>query len=246
MRTNLPIALSIELSIALVAAGAASATCAAQNVLFDFNNAPAMTSLPADLTVGGITAHLSATGQNFSFQQVGSVGIAPAGFSGICVWPNSVYQADLNVSFSKTLTNFSILYAAQELDCDCASTMKVTAYLNGTLVGSNTMSAVPGGVWPSATLSFASASGFNSVVVHYNQIPQCPACDYGVIFMADNMNVTPKAAPAGDLNGDLKVDAADLAVLLGAWGTNNAAADLNHDTIVNAADLALLLGAWTG
>ena len=46
----------------------------------------------------------------------------------------------------------------------------------------------------------------------------------------------------GDLNFDSVVNAADLAVLLGAWGT--ATWDLNGDGTVNAADLAILLGAW--
>jgi hypothetical protein len=46
----------------------------------------------------------------------------------------------------------------------------------------------------------------------------------------------------GDLNFDNVVNAADLAVLLGAWGT--ATWDLNGDGVVNAADLGILLGAW--
>ncbi|MDZ4752968.1 MAG: hypothetical protein SGJ11_00545 [Phycisphaerae bacterium] len=54
----------------------------------------------------------------------------------------------------------------------------------------------------------------------------------------------------GDFNGDDKVNASDLAVLLGAWGAcgqcGQCPADLNDDCVVNAADLALLLGAWTG
>ncbi|MFO0826756.1 MAG: FG-GAP-like repeat-containing protein [Phycisphaerales bacterium] len=49
----------------------------------------------------------------------------------------------------------------------------------------------------------------------------------------------------GDLNGDGLVNAADLAILLGAWGANGGASDLNGDGVVDAADLALLLGAWT-
>ncbi len=50
---------------------------------------------------------------------------------------------------------------------------------------------------------------------------------------------------SSDLNGDETVDAADLALLLGAWGPNPGnIADLNQDGTVNAADLALLLGAW--
>jgi len=50
----------------------------------------------------------------------------------------------------------------------------------------------------------------------------------------------------GDINGDGAVSGADLAVLLGAWGTADPLADLNDDGTVDAADLALLLGAWTG
>ncbi len=48
----------------------------------------------------------------------------------------------------------------------------------------------------------------------------------------------------GDLDGDGTVGAADLAILLGAWGTGSA--DLDGDGTTGGADLALLLGAWTG
>lgn len=47
-----------------------------------------------------------------------------------------------------------------------------------------------------------------------------------------------------DLNNDNVVNAQDLAILLGAWGTNNAVADINRDGTVNAQDLARLLSAW--
>ncbi len=47
----------------------------------------------------------------------------------------------------------------------------------------------------------------------------------------------------GDINGDNVVNAADLSVLLGAWGTSGPG-NLNGDGIVNAADLSILLGAW--
>jgi hypothetical protein len=49
----------------------------------------------------------------------------------------------------------------------------------------------------------------------------------------------------GDLNGDGKVDAADLAILLGSWGLSGVPADLNGDGVVNGSDLAILLGNWT-
>jgi Metallo-peptidase family M12/PA14 domain/Bacterial Ig domain/Dockerin type I domain len=47
-----------------------------------------------------------------------------------------------------------------------------------------------------------------------------------------------------DINGDGSVDASDLALLLGAWGTSSQSADLNSDGTVDASDLAILLGAW--
>ena len=57
----------------------------------------------------------------------------------------------------------------------------------------------------------------------------------------------PEGGLAEDLNGDGNVNAADLAILLGAWGPcAGCPEDLNGDGFVDAADLAALLGAWTG
>ncbi|MDZ4829949.1 MAG: hypothetical protein SGJ09_07095 [Phycisphaerae bacterium] len=47
-----------------------------------------------------------------------------------------------------------------------------------------------------------------------------------------------------DLNADGSVNAADLALLLGAWGTAGPG-DIDGDGEVTAADLALMLGSWT-
>jgi hypothetical protein len=164
-------------------------------VLFDFDNAPIHTSLPIDLTVGGLTAHLSATGQGFSIQPANTMGFTPVGFGGLCIYPNSVFPADLLVSFSQSLTAFTIMFSPQELGCDDTATMRVTAYLNGAYVGTNTAMASPPGTWPSGTLSFSSAAPFNSVVVHYDQRP--PTCaDWGPIFLADNMTATVVSGPS--------------------------------------------------
>jgi len=46
-----------------------------------------------------------------------------------------------------------------------------------------------------------------------------------------------------DLNGDGVVDSADLAILLGAWGTSGPG-DLSGDNFVGSTDLAVLLGGW--
>jgi hypothetical protein len=156
---------------------------------FDFDNAPVHTSLPVYLVSRGLGATFSGTGSGYSIQAVGELGIAPPGFSGLCLYPNSVFSADLIVDFSATITDFSILYAPQELGCDDSATMRVTAFLGGTQVGTNTATAPVPGTWPSGTLTIAVPSGFNRAVVHYDSRP--PTCqDYGVIFLADNVTVT--------------------------------------------------------
>ncbi len=159
----------------------------AQSVLFDFENATLRAGLPMSLTVGGITAQFSATGQGFSIQAANSMGFTPAGFSGNCIYPNSIYAADLLVSFSVPLTNFSILYAPEEYACDSSATMRVTAYVDGAVVGTTTTNA-QAGTWPSETLQFGSPQPFNGVVVHYDA-PPVTGGDWGPIFMADNMVV---------------------------------------------------------
>jgi hypothetical protein len=162
----------------------------AQTVLFDFDNAPLFTSLPIYQTAGGITAHLSATGQGYSIQYANVLGFTPQGFAGHIIYPNSIYLADLLVHFDQPLTDFSIMYCCQELGCDDAATMRVTAYMNGSYVGFSTRTATFPGTWPVDTLSCSFPQGFDSVVVHYLHPP--PTCqDYGTIFMADNMRVTP-------------------------------------------------------
>jgi hypothetical protein len=53
----------------------------------------------------------------------------------------------------------------------------------------------------------------------------------------------PAAANPADFNGDNKVNAADLSVLLGTWG-GSGVGDLNGDGAVGPQDLAALLSAW--
>jgi hypothetical protein len=162
----------------------------AQAVLFDFDNAQIQSPLPFNQTVGGITAHFSATGQGYSIQNANTMGFTPQGFAGLCIYPSSIYLADLLINFDQTLTDFSIMYSCQELGCDDAATMRVTAYMNGSLVGTNLKTTSLPGTWPVDTLFFSFPLGFDSIVVHYDSHP--PTCqDYGVIFLADNMWVTP-------------------------------------------------------
>lgn len=156
--------------------------------VFDFDSAPIHTSLPIDLTVGEVTAHFSSTGQGFSIQPASTMGFTPVGFGGLCIYPNSVFAADLLIGFSVPLTDFSIMYAPQELGCDDSAIMRVTAYLDGVVAGTATATAPAPGTWPTGTLSYSDPAGFNQVVIHYDRRPTCT--DYGPIFMADNMSVT--------------------------------------------------------
>lgn len=50
----------------------------------------------------------------------------------------------------------------------------------------------------------------------------------------------------GDITGDGLVAGADIAVVLGAWQTNDPCADLDGSGLVGGADLALVLGNWGG
>ena len=168
---------------------------APRTVTFDFDDAPVHTSLPVSLTSGPLGATFSATAQGFSIQAVGTVGIAPAGMSGLYVYPNSVFAADLVADFSETLTDFSIMFAPHELACDTSARMRVTAFMNGVQAGTNTATAPVPGTWPSGTLSIAVPTGFNRAVVHYDA-PGTGCQDCGPIFVADNVTATMKCVAA--------------------------------------------------
>ncbi len=216
--------------------------------IFDFDNAPPFTSLPLDVASGDLTAHLSATGSGFSIQYASTLGFTPAGFGGNCIYPNSVFAADLIISFSAPINSFSILYSPQELGCDDSATMRATGTLGGVFVATNTTTAPQPGTWPTGTLTLSTSGSMDQVVVHYDARP--PTCqDYGVIFLADNMIVTRVSTPCvGDLNGDLVVDLSDLGALLSHYGVTSGATladgDTDGDGDVDLSDLGVVLAAY--
>ncbi|CAG0976790.1 hypothetical protein PHYC_01546 [Phycisphaerales bacterium] len=220
-------------------------------VAFDFDNAPLYTSLPIDLTVGGLTAHLSATGSGFSIQRANTMGFTPAGFGGNCIYPNSVFAADLHVSFSQPLSNFSIMFSPQELGCDSSATMRATGFMGGAFVATNTAVAPVPGTWPTGTLTLSSAAPFDSVVVHYEARP--PTCqDWGPIFLADNMIVTmapPSCDP--DVNCDGAVNGFDVEAMEQAVNGDvsnfcQADGDFNKDGALNGFDVEAVEQAVNG
>jgi hypothetical protein len=178
-----------QLCTAIFAASIAASTAAPAQVLFDFDGTSIGTPLPVDITQSGLTAHLSATGAGYSIQDpLQTILVLPVGFSGHGLSPSSVFLADLLVGFDVPLSEFSIMVAPQILACDTTATLRVTGYLGTTFVATATSSATsdPPYMWPSSTLSLTSQQAFDRLVVHYDAAPS-GACDYGVIFVADNM-----------------------------------------------------------
>jgi hypothetical protein len=181
--------IAVRLGLLVILYGA-TGHASGQGLLFDFESATLHAPLPIDVNNDGISAHLSATAQEFSVQDPSSIiYFTPAGFSpsqAIC--PSSINAADLMVSFNTILSDFSILFAPQELACDDTATMRVTGYLGTTFVATATAQAPSPGTWPTGTLTLNAPQGFDNVVVHYDARP--PTCgDWGPIFMADNMTV---------------------------------------------------------
>lgn len=54
---------------------------------------------------------------------------------------------------------------------------------------------------------------------------------------------TPATAVPGDLNGDAKINGADIGIMLASWGQSGPS-DLNHDGRTDGADLGILLVNW--
>lgn len=104
------------------------------------------------------------------------------------------------------------------------------------------------------SLTIMKVAGANSVSGMFNEV--LPSFAPGKVYRwsvtktstqstSVNVKVTEIIPCPGELTGDGVVDAADLAVLLGAWGPClGCAADFDQSGGVDASDLGILLGAW--
>ncbi|MFM7051399.1 MAG: hypothetical protein ACKOYN_04590 [Planctomycetota bacterium] len=104
----------------------------------------------------------------------------------------------------------------------------------------------PGGSWIEADLLYAGARPADcdaNGVLDSCQIAAGQVPDVNGNGVPDSCESLIDSCPT-DLNNDGQTGAADLALILGAWGGTNPEYDLNADGLIGAADLALLLGAW--
>lgn len=161
-------------------------------VTFDFDAATPGYGLPLAQTVNGLTAYFAG---GFSVQQVGTVGIAPAGMSGNYLYPGSVFASDLVIDFTEALVDFSALVATCDIVCDASAIMRVTAYMDGVPVGTNTAQP-PQGAYPSTTITITPPTVFNRAVLHWDA-PGLACGDYAPIFWTDVVTVTRAVAPGG-------------------------------------------------
>lgn len=83
-----------------------------------------------------------------------------------------------------------------------------------------------------------------SRVAYVIELQQQADFDTGRILFTNAFVETECGSCVGDVNGDGMVDAADLGLLISAWGTADPNADINGDGDVDAADLGLLVAAW--
>jgi len=99
--------------------------------------------------------------------------------------------------------------------------------------------------WMTFSDSVLATSGDMNVRYLASDNPNNSAFENGVAGQTVRVSVCQGKTPcAADFDGSNAVDGADLATLLGAFGSLGGPQDLTNDGSVDAADLAVLLGSW--
>ena len=175
--------------------------------------------------VGDLVVRLIAPDGSTSVDLLDRVGTVPAGFPG----PFGCGGDDILAS----------------LDDDALDAADQTCSITGSPV-------LVGSLRPQQPL--AGFNGVDPTGIWQLQISDQQSGDQGTFISAclrlevatdcDGDGVPDDCSCQGDLDGDGVVGGADLAAMLGYWGTNDPAADLDGDELVGGADLSRLLGNW--
>lgn len=107
-------------------------------------------------------------------------------------------------------------------------------------------------VYPPSRLGDADGDGLVTSIdaqifdecLSYGFIPGCEMMDFNGDSSIDSFDALLFTHRSSDLDQDGMVGPSDLSILLGAWGTFNAACDLSGDGNVGSEDIAMMLGVW--
>ena len=207
-----------------------------------------LTSTPFSTTKNGLTAsYHSPDGMSFfSVQSDATIlWISQYHMENQYLFPGSVYRNDLEIDFSRHLTDVSLDFATIEMEswADIESPLQVTAYLDST---SNPPVAVVqargrygGTTYPEGFLELSSASPFNIIRITVAANP------FGTNnFLLDN--ITAMYICLGDFNNDGYVNGNDYDAFAGVFEIGDVAADVNADGYVNGNDYDAFAEAFEG
>lgn len=177
---------------------------AGQTVAFNFDTGtpvlqPGM-SIPANQTVNGVNAYFTSPNSGlsggFSIQSQNQTFYNLSLFSGNYLYPNSVYNPNLAIAFSQPVSKITFTYATADFhQTEIPTTVKVTAYLGSTVVGtaSSHGNCIQGDTMPQGTLTFDGAGQtFDHVLI---EIPWAPLAASDM-FIDNVVVVTPDVAGA--------------------------------------------------
>ncbi|MFO0829468.1 MAG: hypothetical protein U0572_15125 [Phycisphaerales bacterium] len=171
---------------------------------------------------------------------------------GLTLGPGSnpaIENDDVKLVFDPPVSAVGIDHLSQSADGFGFTTVVVRNAANVVLFsGSVPISDLGGGGAPGGADFWGIVSTANDIasVTFDEQDDNAQFPDSNIGFDTLRFFPTPSCHGASDIDGDGDVDAADLGVLLGAWGTAQCPADIDENGVVDAADLAVLLGDWTG
>jgi len=189
------------------------------------------------------------TGTKCFVTQNGTAGGAP-GAADVDFGPTILTSPAFDLSGQDGLISFAAWFFCDDFGVAGADKMVVEVSNNGGTTWTSVMNIfTTTSMWSSKFFrvsDYVEPTANIQVRFSVSDSPNDSTTEAGIDNFQLDLIVCGSACPS-DLNGDGNVDAGDLAVLLGAWGSRGVPGfpgDVNSDGLVDATDLAGLLGAW--